>query len=218
MARTENRSVTGMPQGLIALAAFALVLRLLDMGLAAHREQSCIPSPDARAVWSEYPKPVSLKSLKIEKRAERHVPDFAPETTALIEDLLRQSQTANKHVLYEFCSNTSDPCKKMESTSLANAQINSLIKDNFHPVRIVDRQREMGRNPRTVSDLHKKYHVFAFPTLVVADRNGEPVASLIGNCSSLTTYRFLSRSVFQLRRLETAENPAEKHITAGLLP
>ena len=40
----------------------------------------------------------------------------------------------------------------------------------------------------------------------VVDGEGEMVANLVGNCSSLTTYRFLTRTVAQAESRDSAEN------------
>lgn len=101
-----------------------------------------------------------------------------------------------KMVLYEFYADWCDPAKRMESTTLCNAQIRDLIESKFIPVRVTDQVREKGRNPQAIIDLQKKYRIFAFPTLVIADaRDGASISTLVGSCSSLTTYRFLSRTL-----------------------
>jgi thiol:disulfide interchange protein len=108
---------------------------------------------------------------------------------------LPPKDASRKLVMYEFYANWSDPCKRMEATALNNKQISALIEKNFVPVRVTDRLHEDGKNPQWISDLQKKYRVFALPTLVVVDEQGEQVASLIGSCSSLSTYRFISRAI-----------------------
>lgn len=101
----------------------------------------------------------------------------------------------DKPVMYEFYASWSDPCKTMDQTSLANKQVGKLIQENFIPIRVVDQLREKGKNPQYITDLHKRYRVFAFPTFVVVKPDGEVESTLVGNCSSLTTYRFVSRLV-----------------------
>lgn len=102
-----------------------------------------------------------------------------------------------KVVIYEFYANWSDPCKRMEQTALSNQQNRDLLEQKFLPIRITDVARENGKNPQWLADLEKRYRVFALPTLVAVDSEGEVIGSLIGNCSSLTTYRFLSRTLHQ---------------------
>lgn len=93
----------------------------------------------------------------------------------------------------QFYAKWSDACKRIDEQALSNAQVCSLINDKFEPVRIIDVSSQPGKNPQWITDIEKKYRIFALPTLVVVDEKGEPVSSLIGGCSSLTTYRFLSR-------------------------
>lgn len=196
-SRSKERSVTAMPLTLLAVAAVALLVRSLDVGISLGKYgQSAAHA--SKLSWEELPRIADLPKMK-KAEFKPAVQEFAPETIAELNKLLEQGRSQNKYLLYEFCAAWSDPCKKMESLSLENAQISEIIDAHFKPVKIVDKQKELGKNPRLVADLHKKYRVFAFPTLVVADERGEPVASLIGNCSSLTTYRFLSRALYSLR-------------------
>lgn len=99
-----------------------------------------------------------------------------------------------KLVLYEFRAQWSDPCKQMEKSALANQQVAEIVNNQFMPIRITDITHERGKNPQFITDLEKRYRVFALPTLVVVKEDGGQVGSLVGNCSSLTTYRFLSRA------------------------
>ena len=85
----------------------------------------------------------------------------------------------------------------MDREALSNAQVRDLLNDRFESVRVVDLSHERGKNPAWIADLEKKYRVFALPTMVVVDEKGEAVSSLIGCCSSLTTYRFLSRTLHE---------------------
>lgn len=104
-------------------------------------------------------------------------------------------QQSSKPVIYQFSAKWSDPCKKMESSALSNKQVRALIDENFEAVRVIDVARESGKNPEWITDLEKRYRVFALPTLVVVDAKGESTATLIGNCNSLSVYRFLTRAI-----------------------
>lgn len=104
----------------------------------------------------------------------------------------------SRPIVYKFVADWSDPCKRMEESALSNKQVVKLIEDNFQPVRIVDVARENGKNPQWLADMEKKYRVFALPTLVIVDGNGEQLAAQIGSCSSLSTYRFLTRTVHSI--------------------
>lgn len=104
-------------------------------------------------------------------------------------------QTNGKLVLYEFYAEWCDPARRMETTTLSNNDLRTLIEARFVPVRITDVAREKGRNPQIITDLQKRYRIFAFPTLVIAHPNGDAASTLVGSCNSLTTYRFLSRTL-----------------------
>lgn len=113
-----------------------------------------------------------------------------------------QGQTGGKLVLYEFYAEWCDPARRMETTTLTNKDLRTVIEDRFVPVRITDVAREKGQNPRLITELQKKYRVFAFPTLVIAHPNGDAASTLVGSCGSLTTYRFLSRTLSLVPRVK----------------
>jgi thiol:disulfide interchange protein len=99
-----------------------------------------------------------------------------------------------KLILYKFSAAWSDPCQRLESEVLINHKVSDLAKTEFVPVVVEDRLREDGKNSELVGDLQKRYHVFAFPTLVIADADGDSKGVLVGCSSSLATYRFLARA------------------------
>jgi thiol:disulfide interchange protein len=196
MAQTDDRSVAMMPKALIFIAAILLCGRLVQMGFAMH--QATTPTQQS-VQWQTPPSLATITDAGKKIAPPPVVPGLSPETIAEMEKLHAKSAAAGKPILYEFYADWSDPCKKMESTSLSNSQIRSAIDSGFYPIRITDRQKERGSNPRIITELQKKYRIFAFPTLVVVDPSGQPVGTLVGNCSSLTTYRFLSRALYGLR-------------------
>lgn len=197
---TDDRSVCMMPRLLVAAAAILLCVRLIDLGISLRNGNA---APQSAISWQT---PPSLATISGAGKGQGRMPapppppEYSPETVAEMKRLQDQAAEAHKPLLYQFYATWSDPCKKMESTSLTNEQVKSVIDNQFLPVRITDRQKEMGNNPKIITELQKKYRIFAFPTLVVVDAQGDTVSTLVGNCSSLTTYRFLSRALHHLQQ------------------
>lgn len=100
---------------------------------------------------------------------------------------------ARKLRLYEFYADWCSPCHRLERDVMTNTEIRDTIEKNFVPIRVIDRQREDGKNDKAITALQRKYRVFAFPTLVAVGPDGEAIGLLVGNSSSLAVYRFVSR-------------------------
>lgn len=199
----NDKSTTVMPKALVLIAAIFLIARITDIGFQISRARA--PQPVTQTIqWHELPE-VTAGAFKTKQEfVPPPVLDVSPETKKEMERVLELSLAQNKYVIYEFYAPWSDPCRKMESTSLTNAQVNELIDEHFMPFRVTDRLKQLGKNPRLVTDLQKKFRIFAFPTLVIVDERGETAATLVGNCSSLTTYRFLSRAIHSLEQKSKA--------------
>lgn len=195
----DDRSTTVMPKVLVLIAAIFLVARITDIGFQIARTRA--PQPVQQAIqWHELPEMTAGAFKTKQEFVPPPVLDVSPETKLEIEKILKLSRAEDKFIIYEFYAPWSDPCRKMESTSLTNAQINTLIDEHFIPFRVTDQLKQLGKNPRLVTELQKKFRIFAFPTLVIVDQRGETAATLVGNCSSLTTYRFLSRALHSLKQ------------------
>lgn len=169
--------------------------------MAQTRDRSAISTPKALIVAT-----VVLVTARIGVTALEYLNPPAPQAGIHWQDFLKfasEPSTRDKLVLYEFYADWCDPAKRMENTTLSNTQIRDLIESKFIPVRVTDQVREKGRNPQAIIDLQKKYRIFAFPTLVIADAHGDAVSTLVGSCSSLSTYRFLSRTLNTLPAQKT---------------
>ncbi|HNB21470.1 MAG TPA: thioredoxin family protein [Candidatus Melainabacteria bacterium] len=192
-----DRSVSYMPKWLVAAAIVCVALRIGDLVLARVQSSATKEKSTDAISWTQIPSREQLisEAKKVAAAPAKPVQELSPESQKQLRELLSQAKGSGKLLLLEFYADWSDPCKKMESTSLSNKQVAALIDDKFMPVRINDTQKQFGVNARFVADLQKRYRVFAFPTLIIVGDDESPVASLIGNCSSLTTYRFLSRGL-----------------------
>jgi len=90
------------------------------------------------------------------------------------------SAATRRPILYDFTAAWCPPCRRLDSEGWADAGIATRIGSAFVPARIVDRQREDGKNPPAIEELHKRYGIQVFPTLVAADSSGREIARMEG--------------------------------------
>ena len=103
----------------------------------------------------------------------------APRTVELvewqpIEAATDKARASGKPILYDFTADWCPPCHAMAREVFADRKSASTINSMFVPVRVLDRQREDGRNAPDVAALQQRYQVEAFPTLVVVSPGGRP--------------------------------------------
>jgi len=91
-----------------------------------------------------------------------------------IESAAEQSLVTGKPILYDFTAEWCTPCHTMAREVFADRKSAETINSMFVPVRVLDRQREDGRNSPDVVGLQQRYAVEAFPTLVVVNPGGRP--------------------------------------------
>lgn len=91
-----------------------------------------------------------------------------------LEDAERIARDTGRPILYDFTADWCAPCHQLKAEVFRNERLAELINDHFVPVRIVDRMREEGKNAPVVEALQQRYSVQGFPTVIIADADGNP--------------------------------------------
>lgn len=102
------------------------------------------------------------------------------------------SLSSGKPVLYDFTAAWCGPCKLLDK-DWADPDIAGRVNAAYVPTRVVDRQREDGRNPPEIAELVRRYEIVGFPTLVVAAADGTLIGKMEGYRGREALERFLEK-------------------------
>ena len=89
-----------------------------------------------------------------------------------IDQAVAASARSHKPILYEFSAEWCGPCHLLEREVFMDPDLAAKINARYIAVKVVDRQREDGRNAVDVQRLMNRYSVNAFPTIVIAASDG----------------------------------------------
>ena len=103
------------------------------------------------------------------------------------------ARDARKPILYDFTAAWCGPCKVLDK-DWDDPAIAKTVNAGFVPARVVDRQREEGKNPPDIDDLQRRYEVSGFPTLVAAAADGRLIVKLEGYRGRAALVAFLEEA------------------------
>jgi thiol:disulfide interchange protein len=87
---------------------------------------------------------------------------------------------SHRPILYEFSAEWCGPCHLLEREVFMDAALAAKINNRYIAVKVVDRQREEGRNEPAVQQVMDRYGINAFPTVVIAASDGRPRDKVLG--------------------------------------
>jgi thiol-disulfide isomerase/thioredoxin len=100
------------------------------------------------------------------------------------------ARASGKPLLYDFGAAWCGPCKLLDR-EWSDPGVAARVNDKFVAARVVDRQREDGRNPPAVEELQRRYEISAFPALIIAAPDGRLLGKLEGYAGRARLERFL---------------------------
>jgi thiol:disulfide interchange protein len=110
---------------------------------------------------------------------------------------VEEARRTRRPILYDFTADWCPPCRLMQSELFGDPEASAQITSSFVPIRVLDRQREEGRNAAWVDSLQRHYQVTVFPTLVVARLGGGEPTVITGYPGKTQTLQMLSRAMMR---------------------
>jgi thiol:disulfide interchange protein len=120
---------------------------------------------------------------------------------------IAEARATGRPILYDFTAEWCPPCRMMQSEIFADSEEAKVLEQSLVPVRVLDRQREEGRNAPWVDSLQTRYRVNAFPTLVVTDAAGGAPTRIEGYLGKTITMSRIIQASAKLQMLK-ARAPA----------
>lgn len=114
-----------------------------------------------------------------------------------------EAARTGRPVLYDFTADWCPPCRAMQRDVFADSAFARRLEQVAVPVKVLDRQREEGRNAPAVAALQKQFRVEAFPTLIVYEPRTGKFEQLEGYPGEAAT-----RSWMLNKPAEVAASPA----------
>jgi len=163
-----TESTRSLPLAFLAL----LVLLFLGRGLSAWWERDhppaagAVPNPFNMGAHVSSPSPAAPVAERV-----RWLPPAAA---------IDAARAQRRPILYDFSAEWCGPCRRLNQEVFADARLGPLVEQAFVPARVLDRQREEGRNAAIVDSLQQHFAIQAFPTLIVARADGSEVGRVVG--------------------------------------